>query len=268
LDWKSYEEVTKAIYQRIGEETGVKVLGSGSNFKVSGRSGVNHQIDVLTSHSDGIHQYLTDIECKYWNQKVDKDTIMKVHSIVEDCGFSKGVVVSKKGFTNDALTFAKSVDIGVVILREPTDEDWENRVKRIEVRIRLLTPRITEYINEVLVNDIDVSEQLVASETLEYIYPDGRKTSMDQIVEEFSKKLLHCTGDQHETIDFPKGTLLKSQDGEVSFEVLRVRIGGEMVSSGDSVEINVEDKVWLVMKAIFENKMYFITNDLDVRSCE
>ncbi len=268
MDWKSYEEVTKAIYQRIGEETGVKVLGSGSNFKVPGRSGVDHQIDVLTSHSDGIHQYLTDIECKYWNQKVDKDTIMKVHSIVEDCGFSKGVVVSKKGFTSDALAFAKSVDIGVVILREPTDEDWKNRVKRIELRIKLLTPRITDYVNEVLANNTNISGQLPTSETFVYIYPDGRKTSMDQIIEEFSKKLLHCTGKQHQTIDFPKGTLLQSRDGQVSFEVRRVRIGGEMVSSGDFVEISVEDKVWLVMKAIFENKMYFITKDLDVRSCE
>lgn len=53
----------------------------GNSCKVIGRSNIQHQIDVLTIHSDGIHSYGTAIECKYWNKKIDKDIVMKLSSI-------------------------------------------------------------------------------------------------------------------------------------------------------------------------------------------
>jgi hypothetical protein len=59
LDWKTYESITKYIYETLGREFGVKIEGHGSKCKVHGKSGDEHQIDVLTSHSDGIHIYLT-----------------------------------------------------------------------------------------------------------------------------------------------------------------------------------------------------------------
>ena len=35
------------IYETLGKESGVKIEGYGNNCKVKGKSGVNHQIDVL-----------------------------------------------------------------------------------------------------------------------------------------------------------------------------------------------------------------------------
>ena len=94
MTWEDYEDVTRGIYEALGKQTGVKIVGYGRNFKVRGKSGVEHQIDVLTEHGDGIHQYQTDIECKYWADKVSKDAVMKVKETVDDCGFAKGTVVS------------------------------------------------------------------------------------------------------------------------------------------------------------------------------
>ena len=82
LDWKSYEELVKDIYEQLGSATGVKILGYGNGCKCTGKSGVEHQIDVLTSHSDGIHEYQTDIECKFWDQHINKDIVMKVEAVV------------------------------------------------------------------------------------------------------------------------------------------------------------------------------------------
>lgn len=95
MEWQDYEEITKHIYATLGEAHGVKIEGHGKDCKVIGKSGVEHQIDVLTSHSDGIHSYRTMIECKYWDQNVNKDVIMKVAEIVEDAGLNKGIIVSK-----------------------------------------------------------------------------------------------------------------------------------------------------------------------------
>ena len=84
MDWKHYEEVTKKIYETLGRESGVKIIGYGNQCIVRGKSGVVHQIDVLTAHSDGIHEYKTAIECKYWKDKVNKDIVMKVSEIIQD----------------------------------------------------------------------------------------------------------------------------------------------------------------------------------------
>ncbi|HJS01286.1 MAG TPA: restriction endonuclease, partial [Flavobacterium sp.] len=108
-----------------------------------GKSGVSHQIDVLTSHTDGIHTYETAIECKYWKDKVNKDIVMKVSSIIEDAGISKGVIVTKSGFTKDGLEYAKFKNIGLVELREPTDKDHESTPKEIEIATLQINLNIT-----------------------------------------------------------------------------------------------------------------------------
>src|ERR1035438_8764059 len=131
MTWKEYEEITNYIYEAIGKNTGVTIECFGNTCKVIGKSGVEHQIDVLTNHSDGIHSYKTGIECKYWDENINKDIIMKVAAIVEDAGLNKGIIVSKNGFTPDAISFAQYRNIGLVELREITENDWEGTIRNI-----------------------------------------------------------------------------------------------------------------------------------------
>jgi hypothetical protein len=113
LDWKKYEAIAKYIYETLGKQSGVKIKGYGSNCWVTGKSGVAHQIDILATHSDGIHEYQTAIECKYWKEKINKDIVMKVYDITEDAGLNKGVIVSRSGFTQDGIEYAKYRNIGL-----------------------------------------------------------------------------------------------------------------------------------------------------------
>jgi len=69
LDWKKYELITKYIYETLGHEFNIHVEDNGKDCKALGASGVYHQIDVLTSETDGINTYRTAVECKYWNKK-------------------------------------------------------------------------------------------------------------------------------------------------------------------------------------------------------
>ena len=124
MDWKNYEKITKDIYETLGKESGVKIECYGNGCKVKGNSGVEHQIDVLASHSDGIHTYKTAIECKYWKNTISKDTVMKIHSIINETNIDKGIVISKKGFTPDAIKYAESKNIGLALLREVEKEDY------------------------------------------------------------------------------------------------------------------------------------------------
>lgn len=65
----------------LGSKYGIKVVGHGNKFKVLGKSGVTHQIDVLTEQVVNGKVYRTAIECKYITKKVTKEIVMKLRAL-------------------------------------------------------------------------------------------------------------------------------------------------------------------------------------------
>ena len=143
LDWKTYESITKYIYETLGRKSGVKIEGYGNSCKVCGKSGVSHQIDVLTSLSNGINTYKTAIECKYWKKKINKDIVMKLSETISDTGINKGIIVSKSGFTKAGKEYAKHKGIELIELREIDEkEDFkEINIGEVELQIRTVINR-------------------------------------------------------------------------------------------------------------------------------
>ena len=88
---------------------------------------------MLTSQTNGIHTTQTAIECKYRKNKVSKDPIMKLSETIRDSGIEKGIIVSRSGFTDDAVNQAKALNIGLVELREIEDKDFAENPKKIEI---------------------------------------------------------------------------------------------------------------------------------------
>jgi len=266
MDWKTYEEVTKNIYETLGKQTAVKIVGHGGAFKVKGKSGIEHQIDILTSHSDGIHEYLTDIECKYWNQKIDKETVMKVDSIVKDCNFNKGIIVSKLGFTPDTEKYAKFVNIGLVILREPIDEDWEGRTKTIVLEIQAHVPHVTRFENMVIEAYRNISGP-VQTDRYFYILTDGKKRTIKDYLTDFQAKLQreNIFEEITEEIRFEPPIFLQDTSGSNVAKVIGIKMSGKVDVTTTTTVIDAEDTIWLMMKSIFEGKTYTISKDGEIR---
>lgn len=182
----------------MGRASGVKVKGYGHSCKVKGKSGVDHQIDVLTEHSDGIHSYQTAIECKYWDKKINKDIVMKVSETIEDAGISKGVIVSRSGFTPDGIEFAKYKNIGLVELRETNGKDLEKRPEEtafgiLELRLKISTtrPEISSIEIEPT-DDTQLEKRFIdASNTFHIIIelPNGNRVALNYYVREFQREL-------------------------------------------------------------------------------
>lgn len=107
LDWKEYEAITQYIYGALGAQYNIKVKAYGRDCKIKGKSGVEHQVDVLTEQFDGERPLLTAIECKYWNKKVNKDVVMKLAETMLDSDIASGIIVCKTGFTKDTVTYTK-----------------------------------------------------------------------------------------------------------------------------------------------------------------
>lgn len=255
MNWKEYENLTRWIYETIGQAHGVVIEGHGKDCKVVGKSGDKHQIDVLASHSDGFHKYLTDIECKYWNDNVDKDVVMKVHCIVDDCNFSKGIIVSKKGFTPDAIKYASHVGIDLVVLRKPTSEDWKGRIKNICVRISVRMPMISS-VNIGLVpiepNDKLSSTVGVRKTSLSLItFPDGKEIDLEHYLHEtFCKDVKSEETDETLRYDFPKGTFYTTlDDGQKSY-IQYLEITGHLRISLHENVIEGENYISYIMQSL------------------
>lgn len=270
LDWKTYESITKYIYEALGKQSGVKIKCHGNTCKVVGKSGVEHQIDVLTSHSDGIHTYLTAIECKYWKEKVNKDIVMKLAEIIQDAGISKGIIVCKNGFTKDGFDYAKHKNIEIVELREIEENDLSGNSNQIhfgdlEFKINISIER-TEIIN---INFGD-NRNLSVKNEFDYINfivirNDGSKTSLYNYITEFRKDVNpknKKTEELTKYFEIPNGIIYNRETKE-RIETNGITIIGQLRKTEDNknLSFSLVDKVWLIMKSIFNNRKFVFSEN-------
>lgn len=268
MDWKKYEEITKYIYETLGQSNGVKIECFGNECKLKGKSEVFHQIDVYATHSDGLHTYKTLVECKYWNDNINKDIIMKVAEIVEDTGASKGVIVSKNGFTPDAVAFAKYKNIGLIELREPTEKDWEGRIKDIHFEMNMLVPRVERF--EILVPEGTTPNFKTGRQAVEYLQikqTDGSIENIHKWITDFTNEL--CKKEKNEKLEKTyifdgKATLIYSPTNQET-EITGLKIAGTLGVITETFEIKGEDHVYMIMKSIFEEKSFSISKTGEIR---
>ena len=271
MNWETYEETVKNIYEVLGARNGVKIECYGNSCKCTGKSGLKHQIDVLTVHTDGIHNYKTSIECKYSAQKINKDIVMKVLDIRQDCNFQKGIIVSKMGFTPDAIQLAKYYDIGLVELREPLKQDIENRITEVNINIIPLIPNITR-LDNIVHEEEDQNHthfEINTSDTY-YLFPDGTHKTIRHLVDDFFREIKQAQKINELTekiVLFPNDTYLQSPSPELSLRVKSVHIQGILVTDSmpETVKIMWKDRVWLIMKSIFEEKMFTVSRSGNIQ---
>ena len=90
MDDKEHGAVTAALYQAMGESSGITIEGFGSSCRVQGRSGSWYQIDVLTRQSNGLQTVRTAIECKYWQKRVTRNVVINLITMLEDSDIERG----------------------------------------------------------------------------------------------------------------------------------------------------------------------------------
>jgi len=252
MDWKEYEAITRYIYETLGKEYGVKIEGYGHTCKIKGKSGNSHQIDVLTSHSDGIHTYKTAIECKYWAERVNKDIVSKVYDIVEDAQLNKGVIVSKLGFTQDAINQARIRNIGLIELREMQEKDWEGRPRIIAYKSEVHRPEVLHLFIEPA-EPMDEQKPIPASPLdVQIILRSGEPMKLTDLLTEFHKELRS----QQAWIRYSLTYLF--QGGAIYYTKLNIThrikaitlVGRLLILPGP--KFFPVDEIWLIMKNLFE----------------
>lgn len=268
LDWKIYESVTKYIYETLGKDYGVTIVGCGSNFKVTGRSGVKHQIDVLTAQTNGIHTTQTAIECKYHKNKISKDPVMKLSETIKDSGIEKGIIVSRSGFTRDAVAQAKACNIGLVELREIEDKDLEENPKQIEIADLDIHVGVLRTRPQIIKIDIGDNRTIQVKDDINYmdyydfsiINEEGSSLPFINFLNDFrievsqKNKMYEIITKKHV---ISKSTLLNRKTNE-SFKIDEIIFKGRLTQKdlSKSLKLTLVDEVWLIMKSIFDNRTF------------
>ena len=83
----------------------------GNSVFMTGKSGVQHEIDVFYEFARVGIRHRVAIECKDWGRPVSKGQIQEFESKLRDIGNITGVVISRNGYQSGAEDFAKYHDI-------------------------------------------------------------------------------------------------------------------------------------------------------------
>ena len=280
IRWQDYEKLVKDIYQALGRANGVTIECWGSSCKVEGPPGVFHQIDVLTNHGDGLHQYRTAISCKHWNKRVGLPIVRDFVQIVQDARLSKGVIVSKIGFTGPAKTYAETKNIGLVELRKPLDRDWDGYVREIYIDLILdQTQMIDDVRFELIAPNPDSGKEALQGGPLR------REMRFDQIVigipgeeAETLQKLADEEQRKHPNeeeynLRFPAGSVVTfPEDPEhpahgysIASVSFKVRCYPPI---REKIIVSADDHIYMIMESLFDGRRFTITNDGEITETE
>ena len=274
IPWQDYEELVKQIYEALGQAHGVTIECWGSNCRRTGKSGATYQIDVLATHSDGVHQYRTAIECKYWDKPVGRDVISKQAQLVQDIQVNKAVVVSKMGFSDQAQMVAQANNIGLVELRKPVDKDWQGRIRGIHVQILIKQQQIQNLTLGIVATpeqaralpEGPMSAHLYANQIV-FEAPGQDAQALQQIVSDEQNR--NPTAIEFD-VQLPEGTIVAFPDfPDNPVHGLQIKNVSFTVKQLPTVEehtvIRGEDHVHWIMHNLFEATDYTITADGMIR---
>ena len=93
---------------RLFESKGYRVT---HNIKLRGRSGAEHQIDLLVEYECPLHISRVIIEAKAYTSPINKEKVMKLIQIVDDLGVDRGIIITTSYFTPGAVEIAKGRNI-------------------------------------------------------------------------------------------------------------------------------------------------------------
>ncbi|WP_273850166.1 restriction endonuclease [Serratia liquefaciens] len=130
-DWGGFEKFVAHIH-----EDGDVIVQHDQTL--TGRSGATRQIDVVVKVKKGPYEYLTLIECKYWNSAVKREQIDVLWASMQDLNAAKGAFFTTKGFQKGAQKYAESKGIALYKVREMTDDEWGKPGRVIDLYIQVI----------------------------------------------------------------------------------------------------------------------------------
>ena len=226
---------------------------------------------MLTTHSDGVSEYRTVASCKWSDRKVGISHVRELAFIVQAAALSKGVIVSKSGFTKGAKELAAARGIGLIELRKPTDEDWGDGIT--DVGVDVIVDRGSALCDvcfrravPIPVSNGEDAERVPLPRLLMVSMPDGDDKTLVELAEEAHRD---NPSQEHFELDFPHGTVLTTPE-EPAHPVNGRGVRGmsfrlqALPPHRFAVSARAEDLIFMIMRHALTNRQYNITTDGEI----
>lgn len=122
MNWQKFEDEVFSLI--VSHYRGDVVL---QNHKIKGKySKRSRQLDIFISQKTIAGDYITVIDSKNYNKRIDVKTVEAFISMMEDVGADYGIIVSEKGFTKSAFNRAfnnpKGIDLDILDFAQVTNQ--------------------------------------------------------------------------------------------------------------------------------------------------
>lgn len=92
-DWQNYQEQAAAFFRSLGMDAKTDVTVQGIR--------TTHDVDVLVKSRHVGFDVTWIVECKCWQNPVNKLHVLALREIVADTGADRGILLSERGFQID-----------------------------------------------------------------------------------------------------------------------------------------------------------------------
>lgn len=177
-------------------------------------------------------------------------------------------IVSRFGFTKEAVAQAKACNIGLVELREIEDKDLEENPKQIEIADLDIHVGVLRTRPQIIKIDIGDNRTIQVKDDINYmdyydfsiINEEGSSLPFINFLNDFrievsqKNKMYEIITKKHV---ISKSTLLNRKTNE-SFKIDEIIFKGRLTQKdlSKSLKLTLVDEVWLIMKSIFDNRTF------------
>ncbi|MGP8217464.1 MAG: restriction endonuclease [Bacteroidia bacterium] len=269
-----YEKLTKAIYEALLKAQGIDTVQVQHNVKLAGTSKQPHQIDVYWEYNVAGVLHRVAIECKNYNKPVSIGHVRDFYGVLSDLKGVNGIMVTTIGYQHGAKEFANTYGINLKELRKPTDDDWQGRIKTINIQMNMIVPQILERTPIFDKDWLEQNKELLAKHNNQYtmqgmaneicIYNEQEEVIsnfhiLDQQVPPAS---VATTGMEH-TYNFPGAYLKLEPFGKIKINGVKYRYNINVGTR--EIKIDGSEGVLAILKDTISGEIKFFDKDGSIK---
>ncbi|GEM_PF-2793599 len=140
----SYEDFVETVYNAILEaerpSNEYRSIKLERRKVITSKSKTEAEIDIYWEFEQAAITHAVAIECKNEKRNISIGAVRNFARKISDLSGLKGLMVSSKGFSKNAIKEAQSDQIDLLVIRPQEDKDWEGRLKKVHFNLHLKSP--------------------------------------------------------------------------------------------------------------------------------
>ena len=266
-----YEKLIQEIYTQILKQEDARNVDVKQNIIIKGKT-AEHQIDVYWEFEIAGVTYKTIVQAKDWNTTVKQSDIFSFATVLQDIpGQPRGIYITRTGYQKGAKEFAEAHGIILYELREPTERDWDGKLRNIDLNIVAKIPVIGKvailvdkewiYENGISPNLSLLPSGLTSGDVALYDEKQAEVTTIGDIIKHYLKDT-NDTEEHHINHIFDIPMFIKENNGNQFLKLKALDFEFHYQQSKYKHQIIGDDIIKYILKNTTSNDIRTIGNNL------